>query len=205
METEERREYKKRWYLKNKDTEEFKQRQKENKKLYREKHKNTEEYKKKNREASKKAREQNRDYYMEYSKTYYKNNKEKWDIYNNKNSFICVYRFVSKKDGIILRIGSTANIKARLQNYMSNGINGVRLKEWFEDYDLDRIEYILCSDRETAYMVEYNLIKRFNPILNEKEVLHFEDWDEDVEDLWQTWSGLDYYKCKYKAMCNEDL
>lgn len=205
METEERREYKKRWYVKNKDKVEVKQRQKENNIRYREKHKDTEEYKKKNREASKKAREQNRDYYIEYSKNYYKNNKDKWlNKYNNKNSFICVYRFVSK-DGITLRIGSTANLKARLQNYMSNGINGVRLKEWFEDYDLGKIEYILCSDRETAYMVEYNLIKRVSPLLNEKEVLDFEDWDEDVEDLWQTWEGLDYYKCKYKAMYNEDL
>lgn len=205
METEERREYKKQWYLKNKDTEEFKQRQKENDKKYRERHKDSEEYKKKNREKSKRSREHNRDYYNEYSKNYYKSNKEKWDTYNNKNSFICVYRFVSKKDGTILRIGSTANIKTRVANYMSNGINGIKLKEWFKDYDLDKVEYILCSDRETAYMVEYNLIKRFNPLLNEKEVLEFEEWDEDVEDIWQTWSGLDYYKCKYKAMCNEDL
>lgn len=204
METEERREYKRKWYLKNKDTEEYKQRTKENKKLYRQKHKDTEEYKKKNREASKKAREQNRDYYIEYSKNYYKNNKDKWDTYNNKDSFICVYRFVSKNEET-LRIGSTFNLKARVQNYMSNGIDGVKLKEWFQDYHLDQIEYILCSDRETAFMVEYNLIHKFSPLLNEKEVLEFEEWNEDVEDLWQTWEGLDYYKCKYKAMCNEDL
>lgn len=187
------------WYERNKDTDEYKQRTKENNKRYRERHR--EEINKKQRETSKKYR----DYYINYSKNYYQQNKDKWDTYNNKNSFICVYRFVSKKDGIILRIGSTANIKARLQNYMSNGINGVRLKEWFKDYDLDRIEYILCSDRETAYMVEYNLIKRFNPILNANEVLDFEEWNDDVEDLWEEWGGLDYYKCKYKAMYNEDL
>ncbi len=205
METEERRQYKKRWYVKNKDKVEFKQRQKENDKKYREKHKNTEEYKKKNREASKKAREQNRDYYIEYSKNYYKNNKDKWlNKYNNKNSFICVYRFVSK-DGTILRIGSTGNLKTRVASYMSNGLNGIKLKEWFQDYDLGQLEYISISDRSLAYQVEYNLIQRFNPILNEKEVLEFEVWDEDVEDLWETWSGLDYYKCKYKAMLNEDL
>lgn len=164
------------------------------------------EYKWKDREKEyhKDYREQNREKNNEYSKNYYKNNKGKWDIYNNKDSFICVYRFVSK-DGTILRIGSTANIKARLQNYMSNGINGVRLKEWFQDYDLFKLEYILISDRSTAYMVEYNLIKRFSPILNANENLDMEEWDEDVEDLWQTWSGLDYYKCKYKAMLNEDL
>lgn len=192
------------WYERNKDKEEFKQKQKENKKLYREKHKDSEEYKKKNREASKKAREKNRDYYIEYSKNYYLQNKGKWDIYNNKNSFICVYRFISK-DGEILRIGSTVNLKTRLQNYMSNGINGVKLKEWFEDYDLGQLQYILISDRSTAYLVEYNLIKRFNPILNTNENLDIEEWDEDVEDLWQEWEGLDYYKCKYKAMLNEDL
>ncbi len=205
METEERRQYKKQWYLKNKDTEEFKQRQKENNIRYREKHKDTEEYKKRNRERSKRSREQKRDYYMEYSKNYYKENKGKWDIYNNKDSFICVYRFVSKKDGTILRIGSTANLKTRVASYMSNGLNGIKLKEWFQDYDLGQLEYILISDRSTAYMVEYNLIKRFSPVLNTNENLDIEEWNEDVEDLWQTWSGLDYYKCKYKAMLNEDL
>lgn len=164
------------------------------------------EYKWKDREKEyhKDYREKNRDYYIEYGKTYYKNHREKWDTYANKNSFICVYRLVSK-DGETLRIGSTSNLKTRIANYMSNGINGVKLKEWFQNYDLGRIEYILISDRSTAYMVEYNLIKRVSPILNEKEVLDIEEWDEDVEDLWQTWSGLDYYKCKYKAMCNEDL
>lgn len=188
------------WYERNKDTEEYKQRTKENNKRYRERHR--EELNKKQRETSKKYR----DYYIEYSKNYYKNHRGKWDTYNNKDSFICVYRFVSTENGgKILRIGSTSNLKMRVANYMSNGINGVKLKEWFQDYNLDRIEYILCSDRETAYMVEYNLIKRFNPLLNEKEVLEFEEWDEDVEDLWQVWEGLDYYKCKYKAVSNEDL
>ncbi len=164
------------------------------------------EYKWKDREKEyhKDYRKQNREKNNEYSKNYYKNNKDKWlNKYNNKDSFICVYRFIS--NGEILRVGSTSNLKMRVANYMSNGINGVKLKEWFKDYDLDRIEYILCSDRETAYMVEYNLIKRFNPILNANEVLDFEEWDDDVEDLWQTWEGLDYYKCKYKAMINEDL
>lgn len=192
------------WYERNKDTEEYKKRTKEVNRKYRERHKDDEQYKKKNRERSKNAREQNRDYYIEYSKNYYQENKGKWDIYNNKNSFICVYRFVSK-DGEILRIGSTSNLKTRVANYMSNGINGVRLKEWFEDYDLGQLEYILISDRSTAYLVEYNLIKRVSPVLNTNENLDMEEWDEDVEDLWQTWEGLDYYKCKYKAMCNEDL
>lgn len=194
------------WYERNKDSEEYKRRTKENSQRYREKYKDTEKWKMKNREKSKKSREKNRDYYIEYNKTYYKNHREKWNTYNNKNSFICVYRFVSSENGgKILRIGSTSNLKMRITNYMSKGINGVKLKEWFQDYNLDRIEYILCSDRETAYMVEYNLIKRFNPLLNEKEVLEFEEWDEDVEDLWQVWEGLDYYKCKYKTMSNEDL
>ncbi|WP_346886466.1 GIY-YIG nuclease family protein [Clostridium sp. UBA4395] len=141
-----------------------------------------------------------------YFKNYYEENKEKWKEYNNKDAFICVYRLVGLDGLEILRVGSTSNLKTRIANYMSgNVINVIKLKEWFSLLELDRIEYILCSDRETAYLVEYNLIQRYNPKLNIAENLDMEKWDEDVEDLWQTWEGLDYYKCKYKAMCNEDL
>ncbi|GEM_PF-1458995 len=193
MESEERREYKRNWHLKNKDKEEYKERRKENNRRYRERHKE---------EINEKVRLRKSD--SQYFKNYYAENKEKWKFYNNKDSFNCVYRFISKS-GEILRIGSTSNLKTRIANYMSNGLNDIKLKEWFNLLELDRIEYILISDRETAYMVEYNLIQRFNPRFNIIENLEIEEWDEDVEDLWQTWEGLDYYKCKYKALCNEDL
>jgi hypothetical protein len=191
------------WYERNKDTEEYKKRVKENNKRYREKHR--EEINRKQNENSKKNREKYKEYYNEYSNNYYRENKEKWkEVYNNKDSFNCVYRFISK-DGEILRIGSTGSLKMRIANYMSNGLNGIKLKEWFEDYELDKIEYILCSDRAIAYQVEYNLINKFYPVLNEKQILEFDIWDEYVEDLWQIYEGLDFYKCKYKAMLKEDL
>lgn len=200
METEARIKYKKQWYLQNKDKEEYKQREKENNKRYRERHR--EEINNKQRGKGQKYKEKNRDYYLEYSKNYYQENKNKWDSYNNKDSFICVYRFISKdKDKGILRVGSTANLKMRVANYMCNGLNGIKLMEWFQDYQLDKIEYIMISsDRVTAYMVEYNLINKYDSMLNEKEGLEFEIWDEDVEDLWQEWEGLNYYKNKYEDL-----
>ncbi|GAA0768676.1 hypothetical protein GCM10008908_09310 [Clostridium subterminale] len=192
MESEERKEYKRQWYLKNKER-------------IKEMNKNNPLFKERRRRESKRQREDN----PEYFKNYYQKNKDKWKFYNNKDSFNCVYRFISKS-GEILRIGSTGNLKLRIANYMSNGLmsdklEDIRLKEWFSLLELDRIEYILCSDRETAYLVEYNLIQRNVPRFNIAENLDMEEWDEDVEDLWQKWEGLDYYKCKYKALCNENL
>ncbi len=194
METEERREYKKNWYKEKKKDPDFKERRRENSKKYREKQ----------QENNKQWRKNN----LEYFKNYYQENKNKWVEYNNRDSFNCVYRFISK-NGETLRVGSTNNLKLRIANYMSNGLmtdrlEDIRLKEWFALLDLDRVEYILISDRSLAYMVEYNLIQRFTPRFNVAENLEIEEWNEDVEDLWQVWD-IDYYKCKYKAMCNEVL
>lgn len=214
MESAERREYKAKWYLENKDKEEFKQRQKENKKLYREKHKDTEEYKKKNREASKKAREKNRDYYIEYSKNYYLQNKGKWVEYRENGSYNCVYRIIDI-EGNIIRIGSTGNgLKIRIANYMSERVvKGWGMHKWFNVFKVDKVEFILTDTRKKAFALESVMIKKYNPLLNQN-VVKTDYYDKyidnlgdisDLEDLWEVWEGLEYYKDKYRNICNKDL
>lgn len=182
METEERREYKKRWYLKNKDTEEFKQRQKENDKKYRERHKDSEEYKKKNREKSKRSREKNRDYYIEYSKNYYQQNKNKWVEYRDKDSFNCCY-FLIDKNNKILRIGSTNNLKNRMVQYFNgNVIKHWGVYKWFHDMQLYKVRFIRLDTREKAYCLENLMIEQYNPLLNQNEI-KTNYWDKYIESL----------------------
>jgi len=196
------------WYERNKDTEEYKQRIKENNKRYRERHR--EEINKKQRETSKKYR----DYYINYSKNYYQQNKDKWVEYRENGSYNCVYRIIDI-EGNIIRIGSTGNgLKIRIANYMSERVvKGWGMHKWFNTLKVDKVEFIMVDTRQKAFALESVMIKKYDPLLNQN-VVKTDNYDKyieslgdisDLEDLWEVWEGLEYYKDKYRNICNKDL
>lgn len=179
-----------------------------------ERNKDNPEFKKKHREKSKKWREKNPEYHQEYSKIYYQENKDKWVTYRENGSYNCVYRFINE-DGNIIRIGSTGNgLKIRIANYMSERVfKGWGMHKWFNVFKVDKVEFILMDTRQKSYCLESLLIKKYNPLLNQNEV-RTEYYDtyidslgdiDNIEDLWEEWEGLDYYKDKYRDICNKDL
>ncbi|MEG1142001.1 MAG: GIY-YIG nuclease family protein [Clostridia bacterium] len=176
MESEERIEYKRRWYQENKDK--VDKRNKE----WREKNKDNQQFKKKQNENSKKQREKNPEYLKEYSKTYYNLNKEKWVEYRNKDSFNCVY-FLVNKNNEITRCGSTNNLKNRMVQYFNgNVIKGWGVYKWFHDMELDKVIFIELDTREKAYALESLMIEKWNPILNQNEI-RTDYWDKYIDNL----------------------
>lgn len=150
----------------------------------------------------------------EYNTNYYKNNRKKWTEYKENGSYNCVYRIIDL-EGNIIRIGSTGNgLKIRIANYMSERVfKGWGMYKWFNVFKVVKVEMILTDTREKAFALESAMIKKYNPILNQNEV-KTDSYDKyieslgdisDIEDLWQEWEGLNYYKNKYRDICNKDL
>lgn len=149
---------------------------------------------------NKKFREENKD----YNKNYYRNNKDRWVEYRDKNKFNCVYLFLDK-DGKYIRIGSTNNLKNRCAQYFSS--KNYEVYKWFSDMQLDKVLYIKVDTRPKAYALEGELIKKYNPILNQNDVQtgEYDEYIEslgdleNIEELFEEWD-IEYYKDIYKNL-----
>lgn len=118
----------------------------------------------------------------EYRKEYYQENKEKWKVYRDKDSFNCVY-FLVNKNGEVIRCGSTNNLRNRTVQYFNgNVIKNWGVYKWFNNMELDKVTYIELDTREKAYCLESLMIAKWNPVLNQREI-KTDYWDKYIESL----------------------
>lgn len=155
------------------------------------------------KEYMKEYRNKNKDKLQEYSRNYYKENKELWKGYREDKSFPCTY-IMYDVFGDVIRIGSTGYLKGRIANYFNSAIYKWGIWGWFNTMKLDRITYIEVDTRSKAYALENYLIEKYNPILNANDVdNHY--WDmyreslgdlTDIEELFEEYD-ISRYKNIY--------
>lgn len=178
MTDEEKKEYKRQYYLKHKE------KCKERSKQYYSEHKEERLEKAKifYQENKQSEKERKHKYYEEhkeeikasrigYFKQYYEKNKEKClkqkrEYYKNQVK-PCVYCYIEKETSEIVYIGSTNNLTSRHKCHKS-GLHNILfdsiLTENKDKFEIKILEE--CSDRETAYELEKELIFKYKPKYN---------------------------------------
>ena len=150
MSAEERKEYRRNYYIENKDRE---------------------------LQLMKEYRENNKDAVKEMQKSWRENNPEVLKGYNKKfyeqNTRDAVYMLISK-DEEVLYIGSTNNLYKRINEKHICGWSHLKLdKDRWKGLNCSRFDYSyldgLINSKEERLYIEKILINRFNPILNEYE------------------------------------